>query len=109
MCRASPRFKAACPSCTRAPAWAPSASPAVRRPSLTSRSRWPAHRPSRSSRHVSYILAADTGGTFTDLAAYEKGSGRMVYTKSLTTYDDLVRGVMDCIRKARIALSDVDL
>jgi N-methylhydantoinase A len=58
---------------------------------------------------VSYILAADTGGTFTDLAAYEKGSGRMVYTKSLTTYDDLVRGVMDCIRKARIDLHDVDL
>ena len=40
------------------------------------------------------ILAADTGGTFTDLAAYDR-NGPIAYSKSLTTYDDLVRGVMD--------------
>jgi N-methylhydantoinase A len=58
---------------------------------------------------MSYILAADTGGTFTDLAAYEKQTGRLVYAKSLTTYDDLVKGVMDCVRKAGIDLSQVEL
>ena len=50
------------------------------------------------------IVAADTGGTFTDLAAYDRDSGRLVYTKSLTTYGDLVDGVMDCVRKAGIDL-----
>ena len=39
---------------------------------------------------MSFILAADTGGTFTDLAAYDDATGSVVYSKSLTTYDDLV-------------------
>ena len=55
------------------------------------------------------IVAADTGGTFTDLAAYDRDSGRLVYTKSLTTYDDLVDGVMDCVRKAGIDLGRADV
>jgi N-methylhydantoinase A len=58
---------------------------------------------------VRYILAADTGGTFTDLTAFDAVSGRIVYSKSLTTYDDLVMGVMDCVRKAAIDLSQVEL
>ncbi|OGA20788.1 MAG: 5-oxoprolinase [Betaproteobacteria bacterium RIFCSPLOWO2_02_FULL_65_24] len=63
----------------------------------------------REGERVSYILAADTGGTFTDLAAYDRAGGRIVYAKSLTTYDDLVRGVMDCLAKARIDLREVEL
>ena len=58
---------------------------------------------------MGFILAADTGGTFTDVTAYDTASGRIVYSKSLTTYDDLVRGVMECVRKARIDLSQVEL
>src|SRR3954463_10539734 len=58
---------------------------------------------------MSYIVAADTGGTFTDLTAYDKETGRLGYAKSLTTYDDLVKGVMDCVRKARIDLAEVEL
>lgn len=54
---------------------------------------------------MTYIVAADTGGTFTDLAAYDRDSGRVVYTKSLTNYGELVDGVMDCVRKADIDLS----
>jgi N-methylhydantoinase A len=53
---------------------------------------------------MTYILAADTGGTFTDLAAYDAERGRIIYTKALTTYDDLVEGVMECLRKAGIEL-----
>ncbi len=55
------------------------------------------------------ILAADTGGTFTDVTACDTASGRIVYAKHLTTYDDLVRGVMECVRKADIDLSQVEL
>lgn len=53
---------------------------------------------------MTYILAADTGGTFTDLAAYDSDRGRVIYTKALTTYDDLVEGVMECLRKAKVEL-----
>ena len=45
------------------------------------------------------IVAVDTGGTFTDLAAYDIDSGQVRYTKSLTTYDALERGVFDCMAK----------
>ena len=54
------------------------------------------------------IVAADTGGTFTDLAAYDQETGRLTYTKSLTTYGNLVDGVMDCIRKAEVDLARAD-
>ncbi len=58
---------------------------------------------------MTYILAADTGGTFTDLAAFDREKGRVVYTKSLTTYGDLVDGVMDCLRKAGIDLAEAEV
>jgi N-methylhydantoinase A len=58
---------------------------------------------------MTYILAADTGGTFTDLAAYDRERGRIIYTKSLTTYDNLVDGVMDCLHKAGIALDRAEV
>lgn len=57
---------------------------------------------------MTYIVAADTGGTFTDLAAYDSDSGRVVYTKSLTNYGDLVEGLMSCVRKAGIDLSEAE-
>ena len=58
---------------------------------------------------VSFIVAADTGGTFTDLAAFDRDRGQIVYTKSLTTHDDLVDGVLACIRKADIDLAEADV
>jgi N-methylhydantoinase A len=51
---------------------------------------------------MSFMIAVDTGGTFTDLMAYDLDSGRFVSTKSLTTYGSLVRGVTDCIQKAHL-------
>jgi N-methylhydantoinase A len=58
---------------------------------------------------MSYILAADTGGTFTDLAAYDTDRGRIIYTKALTTYNDLVEGVMECLHKAGIELDRAEV
>jgi N-methylhydantoinase A len=53
-----------------------------------------------------YIVAIDTGGTFTDLAAYDLKTRRVVSTKSLTTYGNLAEGVFDCLTKAGISASD---
>ena len=58
---------------------------------------------------MSFIVAADTGGTFTDLAAFDSERGRVIYAKSLTTHDDLVEGVMDCIRKVDINLAEASV
>ena len=55
---------------------------------------------------MSFIVAADTGGTFTDLAAFDRELGQIIYAKSLTTHNDLVEGVMDCIRKVDINLAE---
>jgi N-methylhydantoinase A len=56
-----------------------------------------------------YIVAADTGGTFTDLAAFDREQGKLISTKSLTTYDDLVNGLMDCFHKAKIELPKAEI
>ena len=39
-----------------------------------------------------FMLAVDTGGTFTDLAAYAPELGQVRFTKALTTYNDLLEG-----------------
>lgn len=41
-----------------------------------------------------YLIAADTGGTFTDLAVYDTETGETRFGKTLTTYGDLVEGVI---------------
>jgi len=41
-----------------------------------------------------YMIAADTGGTFTDVAVYDADTQRVVYGKTLTNYTDLVDGVL---------------
>ena len=55
------------------------------------------------------IIAIDTGGTFTDLTAYNAASGEVAYTKSLTTYENLANGVFDCAKKAGIDLGKGDV
>ena len=49
---------------------------------------------------MSYAVAVDIGGTFTDLVAYDHETRRVVYTKSPTTYDNFVEGIVDCFGKA---------
>jgi N-methylhydantoinase A len=45
-------------------------------------------------------LAADIGGTFTDIVAFEEQSGRMLLGKALSTPSRLVDGVADGVGKA---------
>ena len=42
-----------------------------------------------------YLIAADTGGTFTDLAVYDADTGATHFGKTLTDYTDLVAGVIE--------------
>ena len=41
-----------------------------------------------------YLIATDTGGTFTDVAVYDREKDRVTYGKSLTNYTDLIEGVI---------------
>ena len=58
---------------------------------------------------MSVIVAVDTGGTFTDIAAYDLEAQTVSYAKALTTYDDLVDGVMSCVGEANVDLGETDL
>ena len=51
---------------------------------------------------MAYSVAVDIGGTFTDLVAYDDESRSVVFTKSPTTYDNFVAGVLDCFTKAKL-------
>ena len=46
-------------------------------------------------------IAVDIGGTFTDLVAVDD-NGQVFRSKSLTTPDDLARGIQDCVGEAKI-------
>lgn len=47
-----------------------------------------------------YTVAVDIGGTFTDVVAFDRARKRMAIGKSLTTPDDLQRGVFDALEVA---------
>src|SRR6476620_8155707 len=46
-------------------------------------------------------IAVDIGGTFTDLVAVDD-NGQVYRSKSLTTPDDLARGINDCLKGANV-------
>jgi N-methylhydantoinase A len=50
-------------------------------------------------------IAVDIGGTFTDLVAVDD-DGRVWRSKSLTTPEDLARGIDDCLRVANLDVAD---
>ncbi len=52
-------------------------------------------------------LATDVGGTFTDLVAYDEGSGRLITAKTLTTPQDPSDGVMTAIERSQVAAAEV--
>ncbi len=58
---------------------------------------------------MSYAIAVDIGGTFTDLVAFDHGTQSVIYTKSPTTYDNLVEGILECFTKAQIKPADASL
>src|SRR5690606_30390720 len=55
---------------------------------------------------MSYVVAVDIGGTFTDLVAFDHDTGSVIYTKSPTTYGNFVEGILDCFKKGGIAPAD---
>ena len=55
------------------------------------------------------FVAVDTGGTFTDLVSFNSDNGQVTYTKSLTTHDHPIQGIVDCLEKAGVALNDAML
>jgi N-methylhydantoinase A len=52
------------------------------------------------------FIAVDIGGTFTDLVAFDQGSGRLYSAKRLTTPLSLVDGILDCVNASGLALAD---
>ena len=55
-----------------------------------------------------YDVAVDIGGTFTDLVAFDHGTGKATYTKSPTTYGNFVEGILDCFNKAGVTPGEVE-
>ncbi|MDD9993303.1 MAG: hydantoinase/oxoprolinase family protein, partial [Rhodospirillales bacterium] len=53
-------------------------------------------------------LATDIGGTFTDLVHFDEETGALSVAKSLSTPDDLTRGVLDTIDQAALDADAVD-
>lgn len=51
-----------------------------------------------------YLVAADTGGTFTDVAVYDTLSRSVSYGKTLTQYGDLVDGVLEGLSETGVSL-----
>jgi N-methylhydantoinase A len=54
-------------------------------------------------------IAADIGGTFTDVAAFDEKSGALLLGKTLTTPTRLVDGIRDGVHKAGTQLADANL
>jgi hypothetical protein len=54
-------------------------------------------------------LAADIGGTFTDVAAFEEGTGRLLLGKALSTPQRMVDGIAGAVAKAGSGFADAAL
>ncbi len=52
-------------------------------------------------------IGVDVGGTFTDLFAWEEGTGKYATAKVLTTKHDRSIGVLEAVRKSGVAFSDI--
>jgi N-methylhydantoinase A len=56
---------------------------------------------------MAFVIAVDIGGTFTDLVAYDYETGDVRYTKSPTTYGDFIKGISECMAKAKVEASEL--
>ena len=54
-------------------------------------------------------LAADIGGTFTDVAAFDPASGRLLFGKTLSTPEALIDGIVTGVDKAGAAFADTGI
>jgi N-methylhydantoinase A len=55
---------------------------------------------SRTDRAANLRLAADIGGTFTDIAVFDDKTGRLTFGKALSTPQRLVDGISSGVEKA---------
>jgi len=58
---------------------------------------------------VAIRLAIDIGGTFTDLAAHNTETGKLIFAKSPTTPHELTDAIVDCFGRAMVDVADIDL
>jgi N-methylhydantoinase A len=65
--------------------------------------------PARSSRPSGLRLAADIGGTFTDVAAFDARSGALTFGKALSTPDHLVEGITAGVERAGTRYAEAGL
>lgn len=63
----------------------------------------------RSKAPIGIRLAADIGGTFTDVAAFDEQTGALRLGKVLSTPAKLVDGVVDGVAAAQVDLADAEL
>ena len=54
-------------------------------------------------------IAADIGGTFTDVAAFDEQRGVLLLGKTLTTPQRLIDGILDGMQKAGVTLAEANL
>src|SRR5262245_1047208 len=57
---------------------------------------------------MSFTVAVDIGGTFTDLLGYDAASGRLISAKTSTTPDDFTRAIDQCFARIDPDVRDVD-
>lgn len=57
---------------------------------------------------MSFLLGIDTGGTFTDMIAYDTATGRIHQRKTLTDYSSVMKGILRCIADAGVVLQDAE-
>ncbi len=58
---------------------------------------------------MSYAVAVDIGGTFTDLVAFDSETNEVIYAKSPTTYGNFVEGILKCFDSAGVVPGDAAL
>ena len=51
-------------------------------------------------------IAVDIGGTFTDIAAFDEATGKLLFGKALSTHGELVKGIQSTIDSAKIDWKD---
>ena len=57
---------------------------------------------------MGYRVGIDVGGTFTDLALFDPDRGELQVTKSPTTPENPIAGVMAVIEKTEVARGQID-
>jgi len=66
-------------------------------------------KPAQSNIDLSTRLAADIGGTFTDVAAFDEKTGTLLLGKSLSTPSRLVDGIANGVEKAGTRFADASI